>query len=576
VIDQNPVPSPSISPSTPDTESPDAGSLSRRKFLGGVGGLAAVMATGATGLTPLIDSGSQAAASEIGPLTGNARLNAAYNLRIQLANAMQADGIPSLHPCNGDEALYANRIGSFSKGLTHRDDIGEVVASRYTLFLNGLNTGTPASIEAIPLQGSRLWVNPQAGLAFDTEGNDPHQFTFPVAPAFASAEIAGEAVELYWMALLRDVNFTDYATNPVVAQACTELSGLTDFRGPKVGGVVTPQTLFRDDLPGALTGPYISQFMLKGTPFGTEYVVRMMRTLLPNTDFMTDYFEWLLIQNGEPPQNASVYDNTRRYIRNGRDLGEWVHLDVLFQAYFNACLILATPPHSDPTVGGIGCPFNPGNPYHAYTKQEPFGTWGGPFIKSILAEVATRALKAVWFQKWFVHRRLRPEAFGGRVHVHKNGFAAYPIHADVLNSQALADTLVQNGTYLLSQVFPEGSPMHPSYGAGHGTVAGACVTILKALFDGSFPVPDPVVPSSDGLALVPTTANLTVNGELNKLASNVATGRNIAGVHWRSDGISSLLLGEQVAIKLLRDHKMTFNEGGSFSFTGFAGNSIVI
>jgi hypothetical protein len=37
---------------------------------------------------------------------------------------------------------------------------------------------------------------------------------------------------------------------------------------------------------------------------------------------------------------------------------------------------------------------------------------------------------------------------------------------------------------LLPMAFQEGSPMHPSYGAGHATVAGACVTILKAFFDG--------------------------------------------------------------------------------------------
>jgi hypothetical protein len=32
-----------------------------------------------------------------------------------------------------------------------------------------------------------------------------------------------------------------------------------------------------------------------------------------------------------------------------------------------------------------------------------------------MCEVATRALKAVWFQKWFVHMRLRPEVFACRV-----------------------------------------------------------------------------------------------------------------------------------------------------------------
>jgi hypothetical protein len=36
----------------------------------------------------------------------------------------------------------------------------------------------------------------------------------------------------------------------------------------------------------------------------------------------------------------------------------------------------------------------------------------------------------------------------------------------------------------------------------------------------------------------------TVGGELNKLADNVALGRNMAAVHWRSDAEQSLLLGE--------------------------------
>jgi len=40
-------------------------------------------------------------------------------------------------------------------------------------------------------------------------------------------------------------------------------------------------------------------------------------------------------------------------------------------------------------------------------------TFGGPHVLSLLAEVSNRALKAVWFHKWYVHRTLRPEAYGG-------------------------------------------------------------------------------------------------------------------------------------------------------------------
>jgi hypothetical protein len=264
-------------------------------------------------------------------------------------------------------------------------------------------------------------------------------------------------------------------------------------------------------------------------------------------------------------------------------LAQWVHIDVLYQAYFNAMLMMLTPP--DPsdeiTGGGMGVPVNRGNPYRLSQNQVGFGTFGPPGIATLVAEVASRALKAVWYQKWFVHRRLRPEAYGGAVH---NRIARSrmnnPIHADVLNSSVLAQVRTKTGTFLLPMVFPEGCPLHPAYGAGHATVAGASVTILKAFFDESFVIPDPVVPSPDGLSLVPYTgpdaANLTVRGELDKLASNVAIGRNFGGVHWRSDYTASLRLGEALAISILRDQRATYfgEEFDGFSFTSFDGAAI--
>ncbi|HKY05746.1 MAG TPA: vanadium-dependent haloperoxidase, partial [Blastocatellia bacterium] len=184
----------------------------------------------------------------------------------------------------------------------------------------------------------------------------------------------------------------------------------------------------------------------------------------------------------------------------------------------------------------------------------------------------------VWYQKWFVHRRLRPEAFAGRVHNHVTGAASYPIHADIQNSAALDELFSRNGTYLLPMAFPEGSPTHPAYGAGHATVAGACVTILKAFFDESFVIPDPVEATADGLSLIPYIGpDLTVGGEMNKLASNVAIGRNIAGVHWRSDATESLRLGEEIAIRYLREERACFNERfDGFGLTRFDGTTMIV
>jgi hypothetical protein len=510
----------------------------------------------------------------LGPSAGE-RLDAAFQVRVSAADRLFFQGTVDQTP-NADEFELPGFIGTFSKGLPH-DAIGEVDPTAYHGLVDALSTGDPSDFELVTMGGARRLCNPQAGLAFDTEGLDSQQFRQPPAPRFSSAEEAGESVEQYWMALLRDTNFGSYHSNELVAAACTELSSLSDFRGPKQNGKVTPKTLFRDDLPGATIGPYVSQFMLLPTPFGAEYVERRMRCVRPGDDHMTDFAEWLSVQNGNVPGKQSFL-KVRRHLRNGRDLAQWVHVDVLFQAYFNAGLILLTPPNSaDPHSGGIGCPLNPGNPYLGSTTQDGFGTWGPPGIATLLCEVASRALKTVWYQKWFVHRRLRPEAFGGRVHVHKSGLASYPIHSDVLDSEAVDRVHQQFGTYLLPMVFPEGSPVHPAYGAGHATVAGACTTVLKALFDETFEIPSPVIANFAGSALKPfQNGPLTVGGELNKLASNVATGRNIAGVHWRTDAIESLRLGEQVAIAVLLDHLATFNEGGSCHFTSFDGTPVTL
>jgi hypothetical protein len=74
----------------------------------------------------------------------------------------------------------------------------------------------------------------------------------------------------------------------------------------------------------------------------------------------------------------------------------------------------------------------------------------------------------------------------------------------------------------------------------------------------------------------PGAGSLTVGGELNKLAANIALGRNAGGVHWRSDYTESLRLGEEIAIGLLREQKLTYNEHHSFSFTRFDGTAITI
>lgn len=560
-------------------EAKNSETTSRRGFLGKIGKAAALAsAVGAIGVKPFVaGKSSEAAAQSFGGLTPS-RASLAYNRRTSAAlGDFQATPKNVRRPNNGDESLYSNRIGNFHKGLPH-DSNGEVIPFAYDQLLNALNTGIPNEFEQIPMGGTLRLTNPQSGLAFDMEGMDSHAMIQAPAPSFASRETGAEIAENYWMALLRDVPFENYNGNPIAAAAAADLNVFgNDFKGPKTaGGQVTPNLLFRGLTAGDQAGPLMSQFWYLPCFFGANEINQQIRTARSiadgGRDYLTDFSSWLAVQNGVAPLTGDIFDPIPRYIRMGRDLGQWVHVDVLFQGYFQAFLCIA----------GLGVPVDSGNPYNNSTNQMGFGTFGGPHIATLLCEVATRALKAVWYQKWFVHRRLRPEAFGGRVHQTAYMKRTYPVNSEILNSVTTASRLggfLSPGNALLPIAYPEGSPTHPAYGAGHATVAGACSTILKAWFDETTVIQNPIVPNAGGTALVPYSGsdNLTIGGELNKIASNIAIGRNIAGMHWRSDATASLQLGEEIAISILKDQRACYNEQfNGFSLTKFDGTTITV
>jgi hypothetical protein len=141
-----------------------------------------------------------------------------------------------------------------------------------------------------------------------------------------------------------------------------------------------------------------------------------------------------------------------------------------------------------------------------------------------VARSANAAMKAAWYHKWLVHRRLRPEEAGGRIHHHLTGTKAYPLHPKLTNSAVLERLYSTQGSYLCPQADPEGCPTHPAYPGATATIGGAGVRVLRAMFNPNFVLPDPVVPSDDGLSLRPWKGEpLTVGGELNKLAFNMAS-----------------------------------------------------
>ena len=289
---------------------------------------------------------------------------------------------------------------------------------------------------------------------------------------------------------------------------------------------------------------------------------------------MTDLITWSDVQNGIGTGLLNQSDAQPRFLRDGRGLSAYTHTDVLYQAYFTAFLVLNT----------LRAPLNPGNPYVNSKTQNGFCTFGGPDMAASFGEIAARALDRVWYQKWVVHLRHRPESGGGLVHLIQTGqgnSVDAKLHRNVLNSKAVQASFAKYGSYLLSQPFPEGSPTHPAYPTGHGVVGGACITLLKFFFDGDHLIPNPLVPTGDGLSLEPYTGSdagqITVNGELNKLAHNVSFGHGIhAGIHWRSDSDDSMVLGEAFAISVLQDKTQMYNEKFTVSLTKLDGTTATI
>lgn len=460
----------------------------------------------------------------------------------------------------------------------------------YATFQTALNSQSFSDFEAVTVGGSRTLNGPMGSYSYTLAGADYTQFgdalspenqenalpIVPPAPALSSVEYATELVELYWCSLLRDVAFTEYHSHSLAKEAAHELSSMPQYAGPKHNGHVTPALLFRGSYFGEETGPYVSQFFITPTTMGAQPIDQKYVTYKPSIDYMTDLNSWADVQNGVPTGLQNAVDPTRRYLHDGRGLAAFTHVDELFQAYFTTYLVLRS----------IGAPVNPGNPYVHSATQNGFGTFGPPDFASVLAQVAKIALNAVWYQKWAVHLRHRPESGGGLIHLIKTGttFDGQP-HASVFHSEAVKRSHERYGTYLLSQPFPEGSPAHPAYPTGHGTVGGACITILKFFYDGNYAFPNPVVPSSDGDNLDPWVYDphvggpgpLTVNGELHKLAHNVTFGHGIhGGIHWRSDSEVSMLLGEAVAISFLQDLACTYAEPFTVSFTKLDGTPATI
>jgi len=526
---------------------------------------------------------------------------------------------------NGDEAKYAQLglpgFASFSKALCHNDN-GLVQEQSFQSLLSAIQTGTQPgtqpeiqqAFESVQLGGCvRKLANPLNAYSFQLIGNDSNGARMAAAPSFCSRNSAVDMVERYWMALCRDVPFDQYFASSVVTDACQDLNCLGFEQ--QFGFECTPQTLFRGPYTGCAVGPHVSQFLLQDFDFGNQPIQQRQRYPREGLDYLTDFESWFQVNNGNVDPTGSDDLVGERRIRTLRDAGQWVHIDLPYQSALWSTLILR----------GLGVSITNASPYvnRSITKAEPFGSLGDPDVTVQPALAAVYALKHAWFQKWCVHRRLRPEVYAQRLELFRRGVLgstpAAPLSdgafdqlfgegAEVWRQSPVLERIREhnqtqnrmnyrtdpNGSWLLPIAFPEGSPTHPAYPGGHSVFIAAAATTAKALFaDGPFP--QPVIPTHDSQDLMPYTGPaLTIHGELNKLIANITLFRDGAGMHWRTDGTAfgrstpperegqgietgGNLLGEKLAISMLRDIKRTYREKiGTFEFRGLNGNLIQI
>jgi hypothetical protein len=520
----------------------------------------------------------------------------AYKLRCKLGK-LQYKCCPCPPKDNSEELKYSgyNYNGSFHKTLLHDTTNGLLVnPAQYVLMRDSILSNDQVSLASIPLApGSTMKLtNPLSALATPLIGAHPCTFKIDEAPTLSSDAGAADMVELYCHALVRDEPFTDFNPSTITNTNLLTVLNNTHMNAPDVLANLryyTPvnvpfngKTLFRGISADEKNGPYVSQLLLLNVPMGATMLEQKYKVLLPRSsgpgiEWGVNSAETISLQNGSMSGfPAPNFDTTRRYIFNGRSLAEADHNDPPFHFFYQAALILSN----------LGALPNPGLPQ--YPNQSGFNTgFGGPSVQCAIADVTGLSLKAAWYWKWIVSRKLRPEVFGLWIENIRSGAVSNPNNYDisnvVLNNGILSDILSLFNSHTLPLCYREGSPVHPSYPSGHATLAGAGATILKIFYDTEKPwtslpgvstgsltggLGGVVEADSTGSTLQSYTAQsygtdgngLSIWGEINKLASNISIGRNWAGVHYRSDAIQSMLLGEQVAIKYMEDKLASYVE----------------
>jgi len=494
----------------------------------------------------------------------------------------------------------------FSKTLEHAVDTGFPKKKDVEKLVTAWKVGSIDALDAIPQfyndtnpnEKIRKLEGVAGSQSFNMIGTDSSVVVPNKFYAIDSEANAFEMAEVYAMSLVRDIPFKLFDDNldeaslqqnekdllDLLKTKVTQLNNFTEkTSAPTKNGNITVGTLFRGPSLGETVGPYVSQFLLHPFKYGNISIEQKFTSEYDH-GASTTIENFLNGQNGRTPDNIS--SSASAYCYSPRILGSKVHSDPLFQFYYDAALICMQTKLAVPSG-------------FSHDKTSDWTSGGGPNVLASIAHVCQGALRMAWHSKYGIGMKIRPEVMAHRIHLGMTNAEmrmavpgldnittimqnkAESLLTEVKSNNILTDmeglTIEGSDTYLLKNQYPEGSPAHPSWPAGHATVAGASVTVLKAMLNChdennlAKPWTEAVYVSNtgDGLDEVPVVTGMTVISELNKLASNVTLGRDWAGVHYRCDGDCGVIAGEDFAITYLQDVAKEYHESKSGLFKGF-------
>lgn len=384
-----------------------------------------------------------------------------------------------------------------------------------------------AAMDALQRTGTRLLINPQAGLM-----ERPRQPELPPPPTDDSPETAAELVEIGVAALLRDVPLSELNQHPDAIRGAATLAAIGAGPSAQLCAAHGVDGLLR--LNAARRGDRVGRLILRPVPsgWGDPISFAARRRLGSYGDTAET---WAELQRGNVPVPQRLAE-TSTAITTGRDVASLVDQDppITLPEYVGRQLLAAKAP--------------PSSRFPARPNEAPFVTGAGPLdIQCAIGEASAPAMRSAWAMKWIHFRRQRPEELWPRA-CRGELSPVFLQHAGWL-AQRL-------GAYL-PMAYAAGSPIHSDDPSGHAVLAGVGFTLLKAWF---------------GDGPVPSLAVETLHPELDAMAWHMAAGRLWAGIHSPSSLRRGLMLGQRYALEhLARQAKDSPQPLGAATFTGFNG-----